>query len=286
MEVHGFTGHLVQPERWKDTAVIVLMGGEKSLLPGERVAQRFAEYRHLAMAVPLFGAAGLPDGPDRVPLDYIEKAVETLKTFKGVKHVATYGMSMGSLFAMEAALRIPGIDQCISVSGSHVIFEGAGDKHSNTGHSVMTFRGEELPFVPLDLSKKMWEAFRESYEDADRVEQAAVAIEDFPGELLILASDSDESWPAEQSARYLEKRLKKRAAPASYKIVVYKNASHILGMMPDPDTHKWLFRFSRVIYTSLRKHPKESLKALEQSQEEILTFLNHGKKVELHSPES
>ena len=41
---HGFVGHLAEPEEGSDRAVIVIMGGEKSLLPGIVIAERFADY--------------------------------------------------------------------------------------------------------------------------------------------------------------------------------------------------------------------------------------------------
>jgi len=60
-------------------AVIIVVGGEKSLLPGIKIAERFADYRIAGLAVSLFGADGLPKGPDRIPLDMFEPAVYYLK---------------------------------------------------------------------------------------------------------------------------------------------------------------------------------------------------------------
>lgn len=65
----GFAGHMAEPEEKASQAVLVIMGGEKSILPGIKIAERFAEYGFCALAVSLFGAAGLPEGADRIPLD-------------------------------------------------------------------------------------------------------------------------------------------------------------------------------------------------------------------------
>ena len=65
---HGFAGHLAEPDEGSDRAVIVIMGGEQSLLPGIKFAERFADYGITGLAVSLFGAEGLPDSPDRIPL--------------------------------------------------------------------------------------------------------------------------------------------------------------------------------------------------------------------------
>ena len=53
---HGFTGHMAEPERKTDQAVIVIMGGEKSILPGIKIVERFADFGICGLAVSLFGA--------------------------------------------------------------------------------------------------------------------------------------------------------------------------------------------------------------------------------------
>ena len=44
MKEHGFVGHLAEPEQTNGKAVIVIMGGEQSFLPGIKIAERFAYY--------------------------------------------------------------------------------------------------------------------------------------------------------------------------------------------------------------------------------------------------
>ena len=58
----GFAGHLAEPEGGSSRAVIIIMGGEQSLLPGIKFAERFADYGITGLAVSLFGAEGLPCG--------------------------------------------------------------------------------------------------------------------------------------------------------------------------------------------------------------------------------
>ena len=61
MREHGFVGHLAEPDTGSDKAVIVIMGGEQSLLPGIKFAERFADYGITGLAVSLYGAEGLPE---------------------------------------------------------------------------------------------------------------------------------------------------------------------------------------------------------------------------------
>ena len=48
---HGFAGHLAEPDAGSDRAVVVIMGGEQSLLPGIKFAERFADYGITGLAV-------------------------------------------------------------------------------------------------------------------------------------------------------------------------------------------------------------------------------------------
>lgn len=150
----GFTGHLAEPDNGSDRAVIVVMGGEQSILPGIKFAERFADFGITGLAVSLFGADGLPDSPDRIPLDMFIPAVNYLRQHKHIERISVYGQSMGSIFAVLAAVYIGGFENLILVSPTHVPFEGtAKDKKTMSGHSVATYQGYEIPYVRADFSK-------------------------------------------------------------------------------------------------------------------------------------
>ena len=143
---HGFVGHLAEPETGSDRAVIVIMGGEQNLLPGVKFAERFADFSITGLAVSLFGAAGLPDSPDRIPLERIEAAARFLREEKKIPRLSIYGQSMGSIFAALAAEKLGGFENMILVSPAHVPFEGTlRDKKTMTGHSVATWRVKSCP---------------------------------------------------------------------------------------------------------------------------------------------
>ena len=81
---HGFVGHLAEPDGGSDRAVIVIMGGEQSRLPGIKFAERFADYGITGLAVSLFGAEGLPDSPNQIPLDMFIPVVGYLRNTKHI----------------------------------------------------------------------------------------------------------------------------------------------------------------------------------------------------------
>ena len=78
MKDHGFVGHLAEPDEGSERAVIVIMGGEQSLLPGIKFAERFADYGITGLAVSLYGAEGLPDGINEIPLEMFVPAMDYL----------------------------------------------------------------------------------------------------------------------------------------------------------------------------------------------------------------
>ena len=81
---HGFVGHLAEPDNGSDRAVIIVMGGEQSILPGIKFVERFADYGITGLSVSLYGAEGLPDSPNRIPVDMFIPAVNYLREQNGV----------------------------------------------------------------------------------------------------------------------------------------------------------------------------------------------------------
>ena len=145
MKEHGAVGHLAEPDKGSDRAVIVITDGEQSLLPGIIFAERFADLGITGSAVSLFGAEALPASPGRVPADMFVPAAGYLRTAKDIKRLSVYGQSMGTIFASLAVRYIDGFENLIMVSPTHVPFEGTmSDKKTMTGHSVALWQCEEI----------------------------------------------------------------------------------------------------------------------------------------------
>ncbi|MBQ8967586.1 acyl-CoA thioester hydrolase/BAAT C-terminal domain-containing protein [Ruminococcus sp.] len=292
MAEHGFVGHLAIPDNGAKRAVIVIMGGEQSLLPGTMIAARFADYGFCGLAVSLFGAEGLPEGVDRVPLEMFRPAVKLLKDL-GMEKISIYGMSMGSIFAALVAQHIGGIDNIIMCSPSHVPFEGTVDKKQMSGHSIATLGGEDIPFVKPDFScgniagyvydkrsgrkvTRMWCAFRDAYDDKEREAAAKLHLEKTGARILLIAGGSDEDWDSEYSVNFIKNSLDEAGYDKDYKMLVYPHASHLIGMMPNRKRHPWLYRALPVIsifYRAFLHNRKACLKAFEDSEKEIINWL-------------
>lgn len=292
MKEHGFVGHLSVPEQNTKHGVIVIMGGEQSLLPGTLIADRFADYGIAALAVSLFGAEGLPEGADQIPLDMFIPAIKVLKDM-GCTDISSYGMSMGSIFAALIPKYIGGIDNVILCSPTHVPFEGSADKKTNSGRSVATWKGQDIPFVRPRFSLRkmtkyyydaeadrkvtgMWIAYRDAYRDKALEEQADLKLYETKARILLIAGTGDEAWPSDYSVNYIKNRLDAVNYEREYKVCIYPNASHLIGMMPNKERERRLYRMLPLIgfmYKTFGKHKKECMHALEESEREIVNWI-------------
>jgi len=291
---HGFVGHLAEPEEGSDRAVIVIMGGEQSLLPGIKFAERFADFGITGLAVSLFGAEGLPDSPDQIPLEMFLPAVSYLRDHRQIKHLSVYGQSMGSIFAVLVAQYIGGMENLILVSPTHVPFEGTlRDKKTMTGHSVATWHGEDVPFVKADLSSVkaakyqkhpavsykvtgMWTAYYDAYQREETALKANLAIEKTDARILMIAGKEDEAWPSEYSLRVMEKQLKDSGYQKEVKVVLFPHGSHLSGLMPNREREKKLYRMIPLIgmmYRTFGRYRKENLEYFAESEREIINWV-------------
>lgn len=291
---HGFVGHLAEPDGGSDRAVIVIMGSEKSLLPGIKFAQRFADFGIIGLAVSLYGAKGLPDSPNQIPLDMFVPAVEYLREKKKIDHISVYGQSMGSIFAVLVAQYIGGMENLIMVSPTHVPFEGTlKDKKTMSARSVATFKGVDIPFVSADFSKikaskyykhkdadykvtGMWIAYHDAYQDKEKEKKAMLHVEKTNSRVLLIAGHEDEAWPAEYSACEIEKNLIDVGYEKEVKVIVYPHGSHLNGLMPNRNREKKLYRLIPLIglmYKTFGKYREENLRYFEESEKVIIDWI-------------
>ncbi|MBQ5316365.1 MAG: alpha/beta hydrolase [Oscillospiraceae bacterium] len=294
MKEHGFVGHLSEPDGGSDRAVIIVMGGEQSMLPGTVFADRFADYGITGLAVSLFGAEGLPDSPDNIPVDMFAYAAEYLRKEKHISRISIYGQSMGSIFATLAAQCVGGFENLILVSPTHVPFEGTlSDRRTTTGRSVATWQGKDIPFVKPDFLSEnikrysrhraascsvtgMWKAFYKAYQDREAVRKAWLHPERSFARILLIAGEMDEMWPSSLSVMAINAYLVKKNYPKDFKVVIYPKGSHLCGLVPNREREKKLYAglpFIGFVYRSFGLYLRDNMKYLEQCEHEIIEWL-------------
>ncbi len=291
---YGFVGHMACPNTPTKKAVIVVMGGEKSIFPGIKIAERFADYGFCGLSVSLFGASGIPETVNQIPLEMFGKAIELLQEL-GYEHISMYGMSMGSIFASFAPIYFKGIENVILVSPTHVPFEGTDQKKKHmSGRSVVTYQGEDLNFVKADFTKYqpskyirtssasypvmgMWQSYYDAYQDHDKELEAMIPYEKMNANLLMVAGECDEAWPSSYSVKKIKDYLTAKAYDKKVKAIIYPKVGHLTGMMPSAEREKKLYKLIPLIgfvYKTLGKYKKENLEAFDKAEKEIIAFLH------------
>lgn len=233
---NGFSGYLAKPSKLSKHGVVIILGGESVMLPflkvGRQMAKVFAKEGFISLSVSLFGANGLPNSPDQIPLEYIVHAISYLKKVEKCSRISVFGMSMGSLAALGGTLFSGYVDDLIMMSPSHVAFEGTSkDRETMLGRSAFTYDGKEIAYICADFSKyKMYEAFEKAYDDKKREREAmdSLPIRDVKARVLLLAGGKDSSWPSTYSVNMLADELDKAGKKNQYQKIIYSDYGHML----------------------------------------------------------
>lgn len=156
MEVHErevsspCEGLLVTPVGGGDAAVVVL-AGSSGRVERER-ARILARHGVTALAIRWFGGPGQPAGICEIPLETFTAAVDVLRS-AGARRIAVLGVSKGAEAALLTAVHDPRVDVVIAVSPTSRVWCNVGpgrDGRARPYRSSWTWRGEPLPFMPMD----------------------------------------------------------------------------------------------------------------------------------------
>lgn len=271
-EKHGFTGYMELPKERSSLAVIVVVGGKKDWITSQDIAKQMAHLGYVGFSVSLFGSRGQPKGIDRIPLEMFQEVVTYLKKTMRIPHIVVYGYSMGSVVAPMIARYIPGIDGLVMVSGGHCLYEGHINRKP-TGHAMLTWQGEELPFLPVDLSRnKTHRAFSLAYEDHQAQLSSLLPFTELTCPILVMASDSDDLWPAGYSVKFIENTLRDAAYPYPWEAILYHNASHMLGILPGADDYHSRMALIPLVSQNERRYRTICQEARNASRDKILLF--------------
>lgn len=268
---HGFRGDLYACDSNHDKVIIVFIGSEGSLISAGLIAERFSELGCSALALYYFGGEGLPQQRAQIPMEFVEKALAYLKEYEDgrYKKMGTYGTSIGSMLALEAAILFPEISTVIVASPTHIVTEGFATRTKMTGNSFLTYRGKDIEFCSIPENMKMYAMFQTAY---STMKKGELEVEKIKGKLLFIASEKDEAWPAIESINKMEKRLENQHFVYEHRAIIYKDASHLAGITPNMKKHK-LLQLIKFYFRQERKCRKACQEARKESEAEILNWI-------------
>lgn len=201
--------------------VVVLHGGYggPSLAPAARLSAR----GYTVFAPQYFGAEGLPDGPNSIPIEYVRDAAMWLRDREPTssERVGLFGTSQGGELALLAGSRFDVFGPVVSVNGSGLVLEGpTADYRSWSGTSSWTFDGEPVPYVDGEDR-----ASAPASIDNEELEAASIPVESIDGRVVLVSGGDDLVWPSAELQGIAAERLNKHGH-TNYEHLVYKNAGH------------------------------------------------------------
>jgi len=263
----GLIGELFLPAtrpREPLPVVLVLHGSEgaEGALYKEN-ARALAEEDYAALALPYFGAEGLPLGLEEIPLEYFGEGLRWLQGQPEVdaERIGVVGRSKGGELALLLGATYPEtIKAVVGYVPSGVAWQSipSGPDSLREGpRSSWTLGAEPVAFVPFKPTPSVMAAMEgffsgeptsltilheSALEDEAVVERAEIAVERINGPLLLISGTDDLLWPSTRLSEIAMERLRRHEHPFPYEHLRYEGAGHLIGA---PSTNEaWFARKS------------------------------------------
>ncbi|GAA3683132.1 acyl-CoA thioester hydrolase/BAAT C-terminal domain-containing protein [Nocardioides ginsengisoli] len=207
----------------------LVLGGSSGRVDEQR-ARLLAENGVIAEAIQWFGGPGQHAGPWEIPLETFTERVDALAT--ECDRVLVMGVSFGAEAALAtAALTDAPIAGVVAFAPTDVVWAGITEDGRQTSH--WTLDGRPLPYVPFD---PLWSeavvdeppAYRDLYAGSRAAAPEAVAAAALPveriAEVVLVAGDDDQVWPAREQAEEIVLRRAAHGLPTT--LVVDPEAGH------------------------------------------------------------
>ncbi|MEW6732091.1 MAG: acyl-CoA thioester hydrolase/BAAT C-terminal domain-containing protein [Acidobacteriota bacterium] len=239
---NGLVGRFFQPAQpGPRPGILVLGGSEGGLAASEQDAALLASHGYATLALAYFGAEGLSQTLDQIPIEYLKKGLDWLATHKSVDRskLAVFGGSKGGELALLLASLFPELKAVVAYVPSNVVWQGIGDMGPGTGSS-WTYQNQPIPYVvpqvtedfmKQDFSKSITigPIYLEGLKDKAAVEKATIAVEKINGPVLLLSGKDDQLWPSTLMAEMIIARLRQYQHRFRYQHLCYENAGHVIG---------------------------------------------------------
>ncbi|MBC7247235.1 MAG: acyl-CoA thioesterase/BAAT N-terminal domain-containing protein [Actinobacteria bacterium] len=269
-------------------ALIVLGGSEGGYNEGwARVIASKTRMPTLALAY--FGAPGLSQTLENIPLEIIEKAIAWLNQQEVVAkdRIGVVGASRGGELAMLAASLFPQVKAVVGYTPSGVIWGGIGEGDS----PAWTYRGEAFPYLRMMVSEEQQRLFLEAqkngtpYLDAPSfeysleqqsslVEKATIPVERSQAAFLLIGNPGDGVWPSDKLSRIAIDRLDAHGHPRTHRLLSYEDGGHMLIAYPFfPTTMRQFYLPTVNVWEGLGGTAEGAARAAEDSWPKVVEFL-------------
>ncbi len=285
----GFCGTFYQGTTYFEKAIIFMSGSGISQKQAQLSASFLVKQGYSVLVLGFYKWRGLPREMFGIPVEYVHSAINWLLSYQEqrIKKIAIMGTSTGAGYALLCASLLTEISCVIAISPFDHVMEGVDRKFRKTYRSTYTYKGQDIAFTPNTLlnnrilsilrqaknNKKytLRRSMRYFYDMNPPIPSSRIKIENMKSDLLLIAAQDDDMWPAEEAACRMEEILIKSNHPYRVKTIVYEKASHLLGYIPPLNLlNKILVRTALL---AEKNYPKECENARKDSVRQILLFL-------------
>lgn len=271
----GFDG-IFYPTSQKEIVIIFISGSEGGLGTGKKMGSYYQGLGYSALALGLFRTKHTSKSLSKVPIEYMELAIEWLKQ-RGYSKIVVDGISKGSEYALYAASVISEINGVIARVPSYFISEGLTNKRP-AGISCWSYKGREIPFTPYKIRKfnKLKSLLIEKQfslmlmnRDKNVTEESVIPVEKIHGSVLLMSTRADTIWPCDTYTEKLMKRFEDKHFPYEVQHLSFQYMSHFLL----PMTKTKSLKLARLLFRSERLHQAECIEERKEMEKATLQFL-------------
>lgn len=211
--------------------VVVLHGSAANDLSAW--SRRLATHGYATLTLQYFGAPGLPETLDDIPLEYFDRAVEWLSRLDAVREdrIGFVGISRGVEAALLTAANVDGETAVVGYGGSGIVSYGLAELGGSGDGQFVEAAGWEAAWTrdgePIASAKTVQQAVRNAaVEDPEELGTAGIPVEDIGGPVVLYAGRDDQVWPALSYSLYASRRLKHFDFSHPYATIAYEGAGH------------------------------------------------------------
>lgn len=251
VESEQLVGHYYEPATDTPQPGVVALHGAGNQ-PLRNYGRLLASHGIPTLAVKWFGEeAPLPDQLSRVPVEYVQRAIEWLRSRDAVAddEVGLVGHSKGAEYALLAATVDDDVGAVVAIAPSAYVWQSPTQGVSETSWTV---DGEPLPAVPFPEDPQPPERVRgrtksvgtleDAIERASEADLAAarIPVEEATGDVLLVAGGQDGVWPSVRMAETVVERLDTTDFAHEYEALTYPDAGHVITIPYRPTTYEML----------------------------------------------
>lgn len=284
-------GVFLIPEEIKEpTPAIIVLGGSEGGYKEGWASVIASKTRMPTLALAYFGAPGLPQTLENIPVETVGRAIEWLNQQPLVArdHIGIVGASRGGELALLAASIYPQIKAVVGYTPSGVIWSGIGE---NPDAPAWTYQGRAFPYLKAMMGEEQERQFLEAqksgtpYLDApsflyslemqrSRVDEATIPLERSEAAFLLIGNPGDGVWPSDILSQIAIDRLRSHNHSRTYQLLSYDQGGHMLITYPYyPTTMRQFYLPTVNVWEGLGGTAEGAARAAGDSWPRVIEFL-------------